>query len=550
MIRTWSRFLIVLGVAAAVIAVPASARRAETPRPATIVAAPRASAAQTAVDAGFVVVGSRNSAGFGLVRTFADNDLNGTYETLVDEFVPYSRTVGDGVRVATGDLDGDRNDELITASSEGAPVKVYELSSGGVHGALADSVAGFTQGSYVAAGDLNGDGRDELIVGSDPGAEPKVKIFADTNADGALEQTPVNAFNAYPASFTGGVRVAVGNTDGALSQVLTLDEELVTAPGPGGTGQPIKIWDDTDGDLAVSDNPLDDSFLPYDPGFGGGTYVAAAEILAGVSDQVVFSPGGGQNRDVVVRIDSDRDGKVSDDPPLEQLPPPYGPTFSSGVRVAAGDAHRLTLFDEEVITAPGASSGSKPIEVYDDDSDPGSQLFDNPPVDQFTGFSGNFGEFVAFASEFNDVYSSDAPLAIPDNGQPGDPLTSVIHVPSSAGIIRDVDVSLNISHTFDQDLTVRLEHDSSVNGISLLLFQHVGHDDHGFIITLRNLAARDITDVPDDPKDSPVAGDFEPEGALSSLSGRDASGTWTLTVDDESGGDVGTLHEWSLKIDF
>jgi len=548
-IRTRSRSLIVLCLAATLVAVPTAARPAEAPHPADT-AMPVAAVAPTAADAGFVVVGSRNSAGFGLVRVFADNDVNGTYETLVDEFVPYPTVVGDGVRVATGDLDGDRNDDLITASSEDAPVNVYELSSGGRHGALADAVTGFAQGSYVAAGDLNGDGRDELIVGSDPGGEPKVKIFADTDADGALEQTPVNTFNAYPASFTGGVRVAAGNTDGALSHVRTLDEEVVTAPGPGGTAQPVKIWDDTDGDLAVSDNPLDDSFLPYDPGFGGGTYVAAGEILAGISDQVILSPGGGQNRDVVTRVDRDSDGKVSDDAPLEQLPPPYGPTFSSGVRVAAGDAHRLTLFDEEVITAPGANAGSKSVQIYDDDGDPGSLLFDNPTVNQLTGFPGDFGEFVAFASVFEAVYSSaDTPLVIPDNGQAGDPLTSVIHVPPSAGVIRNLEVSLNISHTFDRDLTVRLEHDSNVNGATLLLFENVGHNDHGFIITLANSGGA-LTDVPDDPNDSPVAGSFAAVAPLSSLVGRDASGTWTLTVDDGSAGDVGTLHEWSLKIHY
>ena len=134
--------------------------------------------------------------------------------------------MGDGVRVAAGDFDGDGNDELVTASSENAPVKVYELGGSGAPGAVAGSVSGFTQGSYVAAGDLDGDARDELIVGADPGGEPKVKIFADTDGDGELESAPVNSFNAYPTSFTGGVRVATGNTDNDL------DDEVVTGPGP------------------------------------------------------------------------------------------------------------------------------------------------------------------------------------------------------------------------------------------------------------------------------------------------------------------------------
>ena len=65
------RAFVVLALGAAVIAVPAAASAAETPG-----------------DTGFVIVGSKNSAGFGLVRVFADHDNNGAYETLVDELVP------------------------------------------------------------------------------------------------------------------------------------------------------------------------------------------------------------------------------------------------------------------------------------------------------------------------------------------------------------------------------------------------------------------------------------------------------------------------------
>ena len=505
-----------------------------------------AGAAETPGDAGFIVAGSRNSAGFGIVRTFADNDNNGTYETLVSEFVPYSSTVTNGVRVAAGDFDGDGNDELVTASDENASVKIYELTPSGAPGALADSQPGFTQGTHVAAGDLNGDGLDELIMGADPGGTPRVTIRSDLNADGTLE-TLTNGFDAYPSANDGGVRVAAGDTDNDG------DDEVITGPGPD-PGLAVKIWDDTDHDRAVGDNPRDDSFVPYGASWGGGVFVAAGPIdNAGSSSaaEVIVSAGAGQSRNVLIRTDADfpPDGRVSDDPPFDQLPPPYGASFTSGVRVAAGDTdHSGSLV--EVITAPGADAGTRNVKVYDDDGDSGVLLSDNGLDDFFVPFPGNGspGAFVAFAQTTSATYTdTDTPLPIPDNGTPGDPLEAEIRVPRSAGIVRDLDVYLGISHTFDSDLDVGLTH----SGGSGSLFTKVGHNDDGIFVWLDDGAPTNIASVPDDPNDHAVTGTYTTEPSiLEFFNGQDASGRWILTVDDTSGSDVGTLQQWSLRIRY
>jgi len=512
---------------------------------ATLFSAGAAGAAEHPNDTNFIIAGSKNAAGFGLVRVFADNDFNGTYETLADEMVPFTNSVGDGVRVAAGDFDGDGNDELVAASSENAPVKIYDLSPSGQVGALSESVTGFTQGTFVAAGDINGDGRDELILGSDPGGEPKVKIYADTNGDGQLETTPTNTFNAYAAAGnTAGVRVAAGNTDNDG------DDEVITGPGPGPAGIPIKIFDDTDHDRQISDNPVDDSFLPYDAGFGGGTFVAAGPIAgAGTSGaDVVIAPASGQNRNVVIRTDVDGDGKVSDDPVFDQLPPPYGATYANGVRVAAGDTDHSGAL-AEVVTAPGSDAASKPVKIYDDDADPGVLLSDNPLDDQFSAFSGTAGVYVAIArTSVAEYAASDTPIAIPDTAS----ISSTIHVPRSAGIVRDLDVFLGISHTFDADLDVTLTHTSGTGTQSIPLFADVGNNDNGFLVWLDDESAFEITLVPDDPSDSPVSGTFRPQAPamLSTFDGIDASGTWTLGVTDDSAGDTGTLQQWDLRIRY
>jgi subtilisin-like proprotein convertase family protein len=128
----------------------------------------------------------------------------------------------------------------------------------------------------------------------------------------------------------------------------------------------------------------------------------------------------------------------------------------------------------------------------------------------------------------------------------------MIHVPRSAGIVRDLDVFLGISHTFDADLDVTLTHTSGTGTQSIPLFADVGNNDNGFLVWLDDESAFEITLVPDDPSDSPVSGTFRPQAPamLSTFDGIDASGTWTLGVTDDSAGDSGTLQEWDLRIRY
>ena len=210
-----------------------------------------ATAPSAFANANFVIVGTKASTGTGLVRVYADNDIDNTYETLADEFVPFSSSAAtpDGVRVAGGDFDGDGNDELVVAAGETDLVRIYDLTSSGEVGALSQKISGFAPGSYVAAGDVDGDGRDELAVSTDPGANTKVKIFRDPGDDGLLDATPTENFNAYPGG-TGGARVAFGNVD---NDVGTRDE-LIVGPGPD-AGLPVKIYRDADARPSVLRRP-------------------------------------------------------------------------------------------------------------------------------------------------------------------------------------------------------------------------------------------------------------------------------------------------------
>ena len=103
------------------------------------------------------------------VRVFADTDRDGAYETLVQEITPFG-TAKAGVRVATGDFDGDGNSEVVLAMGKGSRrdggsrVDVYDVNGDGSIDARIDSFQPFgsryTRGVHVATGDLDGDGRD------------------------------------------------------------------------------------------------------------------------------------------------------------------------------------------------------------------------------------------------------------------------------------------------------------------------------------------------------------------------------------------------------
>src|SRR5262249_2580837 len=80
----------------------------------------------------------------------------------------------------------------------------------------------FFGGVYVATGDTDGDGIDEVITSAGPGGGPQVAVFDGTNG------TMRGAYYAYANTFSGGVRVAAGDTDGDGT------DEILTVPGVDG----------------------------------------------------------------------------------------------------------------------------------------------------------------------------------------------------------------------------------------------------------------------------------------------------------------------------
>jgi hypothetical protein len=163
------------------------------------------------------------------------------------EFLAYEPGFRGGIRVAAANLDGGDRAALILGAGPGGGPHVRALKwTGTALLPLADFFAydpGFRQGVFVAAGNLGGDGRAEILTSADAGGGPHVRVFTGTGAPAGVE------FFAYDAGFTGGVRIAVGDVDGAGH------DEILTGAGPGG-GAHVGLFTSTGA-------PLNAGFLAY-----------------------------------------------------------------------------------------------------------------------------------------------------------------------------------------------------------------------------------------------------------------------------------------------
>ena len=108
-----------------------------------------------------------------------------------------------------------------------------------------------------------------------------------------------------------------------------------------------------------------------------------------------------------------------------------------------------------------------------------------------------------------------------------------------AGLVQDVDVTLEVSHTWDADLDVFL---ISPAGTQVELTTDNGGSGDNYVGTVFDDEAAD----PVTGGAAPFTGTFAPEGSLADFDGEAAAGAWYLSVTDDTGGDVGTLDGWSI----
>lgn len=135
-----------------------------------------------------------------------------------------------------------------------------------------------------------------------------------------------------------------------------------------------------------------------------------------------------------------------------------------------------------------------------------------------------------------DLYlSTDVPKFIPDVSS----VSSTISIASAATINDVAVVGLNGTHTYLGDLAFVLQ---SPNGTNVSIIQNVCGSNDNFSLDLSDDAPNPITCPATDGEA------HQPSNPLSAFDSGPAGGTWTLTIYDQVGADVGNLYGWGLRI--
>lgn len=218
-----------------------------------------------------------------------------------------------------------------------------------------------------------------LFVGAAPGGAP---LIQEVDAGGEV----VRSFQAFPATYRGGVNVAVGDVNG--DQVP--DIIVSTAQGAG----VVKVFDGATHDVLGQ-------FSPYGRGFRGGVNVAFGQLLDGTGDIITGTATG---HAVVKVFDGDTFEEV-------QRIVPYGRGVS-GVNVVGANLDGGYLTD--IVTAP-ARGGPPLVKSFDATT---GQL-----VSQFLAYDASYRGGVQLAS--GDFDANNVPDLVTAPGGPGQPLVRV-----------------------------------------------------------------------------------------------------------------------------
>ena len=158
-----------------------------------------------------------------------------------------------------------------------------------------------------------------------------------------------------------------------------------------------------------------------------------------------------------------------------------------------------------------------------------------------TGVNDNGGSYFTFTTGAQGSFTStDTPKPIPDQNATG--VTSTIAV-GATGTVQDANVTVNVTHPFDADLTLSL---ISPTNTTVTLSARRGASGDNFTNTVfDDEAATSIASG-----SPPFTGSFRPEGLLSSVDGISAAGDWKLKATDLGVDDIGTIDSWTLNLTY
>jgi hypothetical protein len=132
--------------------------------------------------------------------------------------MPFGTAHQGGAVVRLADVDLEKGDEVIAGNYDQGETRVKVFREDGSVSAQWLAFGTYPVGVRLATGDMDGDGKAEIVTGVGRSGGPQVRVF---QADGKLTKSD---FFAYESDFRGGVNVAVGNVDSDS------DLEIVVTP--------------------------------------------------------------------------------------------------------------------------------------------------------------------------------------------------------------------------------------------------------------------------------------------------------------------------------
>ena len=235
------------------------------------------------------------------------------------------------------------------ADAGGGPLVTVNYSDGHTSSFFAYSST-FTGGVRIAMGDINGDGFSDLVTATGIGGGPHIKVW-DLRTGTPMQ---VASFFAFESNFTGGLYIACGNLNGDVNPTTgKVYDDIIVGAGPGG-GPRITAFAGAQA-FAINQSTVLVNFFAYAPEFTGGVTVASADRTGDGLDEIVTGAGFGGGPNVTVfQLQQTAPGQFNQ--VVIQNFFAFDTLFTGGIYVAGGRFTNSTFDDIFVGTGPGTKA--------------------------------------------------------------------------------------------------------------------------------------------------------------------------------------------------
>lgn len=219
--------------------------------------------------------------------------VNAATGAVVNRFLAYEQGFGGGVRVALGDVTGDRIDEIITSPGAGRVGEIRVFRQDGTELVSYRTLPfgpGYRGGVEVAAGDVSGDRVADIVAGASRG-DGRVNVFiVSPNAADPVPNRPDRSVRTMPAGFIGGVTVTTADigtySGGRAVNATAADGRMEVVVGSGaGIAPRVLVYDMSATPTVVR------RITPFTPAMLGGVSLSAGRYDGDALDDIIIASG-------------------------------------------------------------------------------------------------------------------------------------------------------------------------------------------------------------------------------------------------------------------